>query len=182
MNQQILDIPGKSDVYLRSIELEDVQSLYDLIVDSRQHLKTYQPWAADATLESTTEKIKSNLERIKNGEFLQFRIISRDESKYSGIVGTVSFHNRQEKCPVTLMGYWVSKDAEGKGYAYAGCKRAIEYALNDWGIEHIVLEIDPDNERSEHLAARLGAFDQGVLSQIDGDGQELKSKVWVITK
>lgn len=182
MSTQILDIPELPDIYLRQIELEDVQPLYDLIVDNRQHLKTYQSWAETATLESTTQRIKSNLEKTQNNEFMQFRIVSKQDKKYAGIVGTVTFHNKQQNCPVTLMGYWISKDAEGKGYAYAGCKRAIDYAFDDWSIEHIVLEIDPENIRSEHLASRLGATDQGVLSQLDGDGNELKSKVWTITK
>lgn len=181
MSTQILDIIDNPNIYLRPIELDDIQPLYDLIVDNREHLKTYQPWALDATLESTKQRIKLNIERIRNNEFRQFRIISKKYNKYAGIVGTVTFHNKQKHIKATLMGYWVCKDVQGLGYAYEASNRAIEYAFQDWDMDYVILEIEPGNKRSEHLAKRLGAWSSEEFSALDGDGQQYRSKIWVIT-
>lgn len=152
-----LNVAGRSDIYLRLTSLDDVEELYRFIENNRQHLQAYQEWARDATLDSTRKTIAKMVNNIADHKWLQYRIIAVDEAGAKRLVGSVTFYEYDADKKVAGMGYWLGKDAEGHGYAQSAAERLLQYGFEEWSLERALLEISPDNERSERLAQRLGA-------------------------
>ena len=59
--------------------------------------------------------------------------------------------------PETELGWLVTEDAEGHGYAHEAATAARDWGFGTRGLTTLVSYIDPDNARSIALAERLGA-------------------------
>ena len=65
--------------------------------------------------------------------------------------------------PELELGYWLMKEHQGKGYAFEGCQRSIEFALQTLKAKSLVSYIHPENKPSIGLATRLGATYDGII-------------------
>jgi RimJ/RimL family protein N-acetyltransferase len=54
------------------------------------------------------------------------------------------------------LGYVLGQWAQGKGLAFEGSTRWIEWAKSEPGIDHLIANIHPDNAASIGLAKKLG--------------------------
>ena len=89
------------------------------------------------------------------------------EEKSSGcFVGSVGLW-RSEGWPELELGYWVTRDAHGKGYATEAARAARRHAYNVLGAETLVSYIHPDNEPSKRVAERLGARQEKTIDLLD---------------
>ena len=61
------------------------------------------------------------------------------------------------------IGYWVSKSAQGKGYATEAANALTRYAFNALAARHVVIEHAQGNEASRHIIDKLGFVKEGVL-------------------
>jgi len=59
--------------------------------------------------------------------------------------------------PEPELGWQLTSEAEGKGYAYEAAVALRDWAFQDRNLNTLVSYIDPDNARSIRLAERLGA-------------------------
>jgi len=65
------------------------------------------------------------------------------------------------------VGYWLLKEAHGKGYAIEAVTRARDYAYQELGATTLVSYIDPRNEPSKRVAERMGAINERTIELID---------------
>ena len=78
------------------------------------------------------------------------------EEKSSGkLVGRIGFFN-PEGWPGFELGWTFMREAWGKGYATEGGRRALTYAFEEMGREHVISLIHPNNLASIRVAERLG--------------------------
>lgn len=83
------------------------------------------------------------------------------EEKSSGrFVGRLGFLNPQG-WPGFEIGWTLGREHWGKGYATEGARRALDYAFNEMGREHVISLIHPDNKNSIRVAERLGETHEG---------------------
>jgi len=172
---EFLRIEGQDDIYLRLIQPGEAEALYAVIEADREHLQTYQQWAQDATLESTQQSIREALQDQAVGKSLRYRIV---DAKSDAVIGNLTFYNRSSD--VAYLGYWITKNSEGHGLAFAAVNRLLDYGFADWGLQAVRLEIAPGNERSEQLAARLGAQPTGEFTMGSVPEHPIKCQVWEI--
>lgn len=79
------------------------------------------------------------------------------EDKETGnIVGSVGLW-RPEGWQELELGYWLTANGQGKGYATEAGKACKDYAKDVLKSESLVSYIDPDNHASKLVAERLGA-------------------------
>ena len=182
MNPPIeLSIENRSDTFLRLLSTDDFAEIYQIVTKDRDHLQTYQRWAKDATLDSLRADITQNVEKVAKGEWLQYRIMYRDKSNQSRIIGSVTFYDHKPEDAVASLGYWITSDFEGKGYALSAAQSLRDFGFNEWGLRKIVIEIDEGNVRSEKLALRLGAKLTDQISSQEFNGQAYQCRVWEIS-
>ena len=63
--------------------------------------------------------------------------------------------------PGTEVGWGLSPEAWGKGYATEGASAAIDWAFDHLGWTDVIHCIDPENTASQAVARRLGSVNRG---------------------
>jgi len=171
-------IEGNS-AYLRLTTEADAEELYATLDANREHLEKYQHFQlAGITPESVKEIVKRTVASIRDGSRLQYRII-KDEH----LIGNVNFYELDKELGTANLAYWLAKDQQGKGIAYAASRSLVDYGFNGLGLKKIKLEIVPSNIRSEHLARRLGAklLDKDTRIEMVGD-RKYEYRMWEIKR
>jgi ribosomal-protein-serine acetyltransferase len=169
----------ESPVYLRLIDEADADELYEVLAEDQQHLQVFQPFARNTTRESTDNRLKISLQELADGTRLQYRIVIGSEAGEPKIIGNLTFYGRDKKNKARL-GYWITKPYEGKGYMFKAAQAFVDYGFNKWGLQKVELTIDANNERSQHLARKLGAQPTGKLGIEETDGVEAEVPLWEI--
>lgn len=84
------------------------------------------------------------------------------EEKSSGdFVGRIGFLN-PAGWPGFEIGWTLARDRWGRGYAIEGARRALAYAFEEMGREHVISLIHPENRASISVAERLGERLEGT--------------------
>ena len=82
-----------------------------------------------------------------------FSIIEKSTGRWIGRVGPW----QPADWPGTEVGWGLTRDAWGKGYAVEGASAAMDYAVDHLGWTEIIHTIDPANAPSAKVAERLGS-------------------------
>jgi ribosomal-protein-serine acetyltransferase len=150
------------DRWLRLPEESDAEELYELTAANRERLAEWMPWAADATLDTTREFIRTRrLEFARSGGF-SVVIVERDR-----IVGSIGFpdvNHDQRSCEI---GYWLGGSAQGRGTVTLATRALIDYAFGDWKLHRVMIQAGVGNARSRAVAERLGFTLEGVLREAE---------------
>jgi RimJ/RimL family protein N-acetyltransferase len=85
--------------------------------------------------------------------FSMFSVIEKSTGKWVGRLGPW----RPEGWPGTEVGWGLSRDAWGKGYATEGATAAINWAFDHLGWDEVIHTIEPANTPSQAVARRLGS-------------------------
>jgi RimJ/RimL family protein N-acetyltransferase len=86
-----------------------------------------------------------------------FSVVERATGRWVGRLGP--WH--PEGWPGTEVGWGIVYDAQGKGYATEGSRRAMAFAFDVLQWDEVIHCIDPTNTASQRVAARLGSVNQG---------------------
>ena len=86
-------------------------------------------------------------------------VFSPDDSR---CVGGTGLHPRQGEGGVEI-GYWVAADAIGRGYATELSAVLTRVGFACFGFDRVEIRIDPANEVSERVPARLGFQKEATL-------------------
>ncbi len=60
---------------------------------------------------------------------------------------------------------------EGKGIVTSSCRRMIEYAMDEMGMNRVLIQVAVDNIKSRKIPLRLGFKEEGI----ERDGELLSS-------
>lgn len=78
--------------------------------------------------------------------------------------------NQGPRFPEPELGWQLTAEAEGQGYAFEAAIALRDWAFQERGVKTLVSYIGPDNTRSIRLAERLGAtIDEDARTQDPGD-------------
>lgn len=146
---------------LRAFEVHEFQQLFDTIHASRQHLTPWLNWVAKTTrAEHSLEFIQQAQQQRHNQEALALGIFYDNV-----IVGGIGMHDWNQQTGIAQIGYWISKDYEGKGIVKASVRGLVEYLFVTIGLNKIEIHFVPANKRSAAIAEQLGFRVEGVLRQ-----------------
>ena len=144
----------KIDASTRLHELtgEDAGTLYALVDSNRKYLRQWLPWVdRQQGPQDSAQFIESARKENRTGVALTLGI------KHKGdIAGVIAFHELDSDNRQTSMGFWISSSHQGKGIVSSCCKRLIEHAFTDLGLNRVVMKIAEGNLRSRRVAERLG--------------------------
>ena len=69
------------------------------------------------------------------------------------------------------LGYWIDRDAAGRGMASLAVALVCDYAFSEVGLHRVQADIRPENGPSQRLVERLGFSREGLLRRyLDIDG------------
>ena len=150
-----------NNLILRSFKTEDATALFDAVNGNRTHLHAWLNWV-DRTKrpEHSLQFIEQSISQQHNQEGLALGIFYQDH-----IIGGIGMHHWDKEIKCAQIGYWVSKEYEGKGIINTCLIRLIDFLFEKTGLNKIEIRFIPTNIRSARVATRLGFKTEGIIRQ-----------------
>ena len=104
---------------------------------------------------------------VGHWELRGFGLWALEELDGGRLVGRVGL-NQPEGWPGLEVGWLIARPRWGHGYAPEAARRAMRWASEELGADHVISLIGDDNERSERVARKLGMSMEGRTTIRDG--------------
>ena len=166
---------------LRCYDPDDAPLLKYAVDRSLDHLRPWIRWTPDApeSLDTVYERLRDFRAQYDRDANWIMGVFSPDDAR---CVGGTGLHPRQGEGGVEI-GYWIAADEAGQGYATELSAVLTRVGFACFGLDRIEIRIDPANERSERVPARLGFTREGTLRRRlpQKQGSELRDvNIWTM--
>jgi len=164
-------------VTLRRYRAEDVDVLFQAVIESLDHLRPWLPWAADYSREAAEEFLARSVADWDSGTAYNYAIMA--DGVLAGGIGLMARIG-----PGGLeIGYWVRREYARRGLATAASAALVEQAFRLPGVNRVEIVHDELNVASAGVPRKLG-FTEAERRQLDlrppeGTGVGV---VWRLTK
>jgi len=157
----MLTISVDTDVELRLLEVSHTRPLFQLVDGSRTHLRQWLPWVDDVRSEADT------------GDFIQAAVRQHegDDGFQAGIwweghlAGMIGYHAIDWPNRRTSIGYWIGESFQRRGLVTRSCRRLVDYAFSDLGLNRVEIHCATENRRSRAIPERLGFVEEGLIRE-----------------
>jgi len=134
-------------------------ALYEAVNENRKHLSEILPWVANMKSVADFRRYIQICEMLYEQEKeVSFVILNEQVT-----VGRIGLHHMNLENKNAAIGYWLTKDAEGKGIITKSCKRLITFGFEDLGLHRIEIKAAVANARSQAIPQKLHFKKEGVL-------------------
>jgi ribosomal-protein-serine acetyltransferase len=141
----------------------DAEEIYTVVRENLEELKLWMPWVTDDySIDTARDFIKTNLI-----EFAQNSIFAVAVALNEKIVGTIGLHHLDTNNKSIQIGYWLDKQAQGKGIATKCCRVLINYAFDDLKLNRIQINCNVENAKSRAIPERLCFKLEGIHRQVE---------------
>jgi Acetyltransferases, including N-acetylases of ribosomal proteins len=82
-------------------------------------------------------------------------------------VGRIGLHHLNKQNKTGAIGYWLSKDAQGKGIMLKSCKALINYGFQNLDLHRIEIKAAINNLKSQAIPVKLNFLKEGILRQAE---------------
>lgn len=120
----------------------------------------YQGWDAPFSMELATrfiEAMKATTPGIP-GEWYQIAIVLKSSGE---MIGDCAFHLLAEDARQAEIGFTISRDYQGKGYATEAVQGLLDHLFQTYHLHRVRANCDPENEASAGLLERVGMRHEG---------------------
>lgn len=172
---QLLAIPGRAGLrrhpvetpraLLVPIEVTDGPELWDAVEGSRWHLERWLPWVPfNNTRDASLRYAEACALDWDAGRAVRFAIRDKKTRELVGVVGLDSCVHLHRACE---LGYWLRRDATGRGLMTEAAQAAVDFAFQRMGVHRIRCAAATDNVASLRVISRLGFRFEGISRQAE---------------
>ncbi|HWW40161.1 GNAT family protein [Pedobacter sp.] len=137
--------------------------LFNAIDNNRKHLSAFLPWVGNMqSVNDLKAYIKGSEVLIQQQKEISFAILYEQV-----VVGRIGLHHLNILNRSGAIGYWLIKEAEGKGIVTKSCKSIINYGFNELGLNRIEIKAAVCNLRSQAVPEKLNFRREGLLRQAE---------------
>lgn len=137
------------------------EEITKVVRENLEQLKLWMPWATDKySIDTARQFIKFNLSEFANNGSFSASIIL--DGKF---VGAIGFHNLDLMNKSAHIGYWLAKEAQGKGIITRCCRVLLDYLFNDLGLNRVQINCMVENVKSRAIPVRLNFVEEGIGRQ-----------------
>ncbi|HEY7348262.1 MAG TPA: GNAT family N-acetyltransferase [Ktedonobacterales bacterium] len=148
-------------ITVRPYRVEDAESLYEAVRESRDHLRPWLPFAdAHQSVDESRDFIIHCMARWLRREDFPLSIW---QSATGAFLGGTGFHVRSWEPPCFEIGYWLRPSAEGHGYMAEAVRLVSDFLFEGLGAQRVEIRCDALNRRSASVAERLGFIQEARL-------------------
>jgi len=148
------------DLLVRRFTRQDVDLLYEAIIDSLPELSRWMWWAHENYAKSETATfIESQLNPETEGDEDGFGIFEKGSGQILGCAGLNRVDRINKYCN---LGYWVRSSATGRGIATTVARRLATFALTELGMNRVEVIAAVENVASLRVAEKIGAKREGI--------------------
>lgn len=151
------------ELELRLIEPRQAEAIYAVVDRNRAHIRRWMGWVDKNTSVDETRKWCE----------LAARQFAANDGFHAGLwvgdkfVGEIGYHRISWINRKTTIGYWLDKDAEGRGWMTAACRAMIDHALTALDLNRVEIRCASQNHKSRAIPQRLGFTHEGTLRQAE---------------
>lgn len=140
---------------------EHAAGLLDAVNANRDHLSAFLPWVGamqtvqdferyiQQCRQKTAEKLEQSFVIVVNGV----------------IAGRIGIHHIQPANQCGAIGYWLTREAGGKGVMLNCCRKIVEYGFSVLQLHRIEIKAATHNIKSQAIPQKLGFIREGVLRE-----------------
>ena len=134
---------------IRILEMKDKEDFFKY--RSMPEIYKYQSWKPKFIREAEEFIIKNNaIYPNTPNTWLQLAVCLKEGQ----MIGDIGIHFMDDY--QVEIGYTLSPEYQGNGYAYEAVKAIINYAFSKWKKHRIIASVDPDNIQSIKFLERIG--------------------------
>jgi RimJ/RimL family protein N-acetyltransferase len=143
---------------LRPWRLEDVPRVTEICQDPEisRWTRVPSPYGEDHARAWIEQTVRDWADR-RHGAFA---VTDRETGE---VVGAVGLRLHEDYALQGSIGYWVAREARGRGIATAALRIVSRWALRELGLPRVQLVTDPENEPSQRVAEAAGFRREGLL-------------------
>jgi len=156
-------------VLVRPFRAEDGAALWAGIDESRAHLAPWLPWVR--TYESEENAHSFCIHSRAKWLLREDMNLGTFERATGAFLGGCGIHPRDWEVRAFEIGYWIRRSAEGQGYVAEAVQLLARLAFGALHANRVEIRMDPRNQRSRNVAARLGFVLEGTLRNAGPDGE-----------
>lgn len=146
---------------LRPLAVTDADELHALVEANRDHLRPWMPWAGQDRA-GTVEFLDAAVVQAATGDGTQFAVVCD-----GAIAGTAGTHRVDWRNASVSLGYWLARDAQGRGLITRAVAALLQRAFEDWDLNRVDIRAAPGNVRSRAVPERLGFAQEGTLREAE---------------
>jgi len=172
---QLLTIPTRaalrrapletSRLQLLPIEVSDGSELWEAVEGSRWHLERWLPWVPfNNTRDASLRYAEACTLDWDAGRAVRFAIRDKASHGLLGVVGLDSCVHLHRSCE---LGYWLRREATGRGLMTEAAKAAVQFAFSAMGVHRIRCAAATDNVPSLRVILRLEFRFEGIARQAE---------------
>jgi ribosomal-protein-serine acetyltransferase len=155
-----LSIPG-ARIVLRSVDLRDVDAIFRIICNSREHLEKWLPWVDFVqTIDDERHIVEQWIYDMQMRAAIHLCITFENE-----IVGLISTHQIDWVNQRTSIGYWIGRESTGKNFATEATAVLITYLFDTLKVHRIYIQAATGNAASNRVIEKLGFIWEGLLRE-----------------
>jgi len=148
---------------LKPLESRDADALYQMIDQSRSHLRTYLPFIDLTESVNDTKRFVNTTVRDNAIEQSFVSVIMVDE-QVAGLVGMNSINWQSKNA---MLGYWLGEPFVRKGVMTKATRAIIDYAFNELDLNRVEIRAATTNKASRGVAEKLNFTQEGILREVE---------------
>jgi ribosomal-protein-serine acetyltransferase len=168
-----LKIKADKDIILQKVRIKSAKEIYACIDNSREYLRQWLPFVDQTESWKDTEKYLKSIHEARGAlKDLVFEVRYKD--KIVGLIGLKDIDLVNNKAEI---GYWLTKDAVGKGIMTRSCAALINYCFDELKLNKLWIRCAVENTRSCNIPKQLGFCFEGIERQgelLQGKYHDLK--------
>lgn len=137
--------------------------LFNVIDNNRGHLSEFLSWVENMQSVEDLRQYLQNCERLYEEKKEVSFIILLNEIP----VGRIGLHHLNLQNKIGAIGYWLDKNAEGKGVVTKSCIKLINYGFQKIGLNRIEIKASVRNFKSQAIPVKLNFKREGILRQAE---------------
>ncbi len=149
---------ARGELLLRPWRLEDVPRVTEICQDPEisRWTRVPSPYRAEHARTWIEQTVRDWDDR-RHGSF------AVTDAPSGAVIGAIGLRLHEDYAYQGSIGYWVAREARGRGVATGALRLVSTWALADLGLPRIQLVTDPENVASQRVAEHVGFRREGLL-------------------
>lgn len=150
-------------VELRLLEERHSRDFFDLVGRNRERLLHWCPWLNQVeTIEKTAALLREKRARFADGNGFTAGFFENEK-----LIGVIALEYIDKANLSTEIGYWLDANVEGHGLVTAACRKLIDYAFGELGLQRVQIRCASENVRSRAIPEKFGFTREGIIRQCE---------------
>jgi ribosomal-protein-serine acetyltransferase len=156
-----MSISVNENIRLELVNEIHADPIFDVVDKNRMYLREWLPFVDKMqTVKFAENFVKATMQKSKDGSEFAFVIIENNI-----LVGRIGIYKIDAQNKIGEIGYWLAKNAQGKGIITKSCKALIDFCFYDLRLNRIEIKCGTENTKSKVVPKRLNFKLEGVMKQ-----------------